>query len=131
MKRWEIVVSVVLALLLFGGIGCSPHQVRANTLVVQESAGGYSYEGRYDPIEFFSWEVLNMGQCPNGHIHALLQDPNSDIQVETVNIPADGESMRIIAYVYADGGVRYTFIFDDSTGNYIQVDPPLQPEYGI
>ena len=92
---------------------------------------GYSYEGKYDPGDFFGWDVINMGKCPNNHIHVYIQDPDSDVKVESINVVLADETWRIIAYVYIEDGIKYTFMLDPHTGNYIQVDPLPKSKHGI
>ncbi len=91
----------------------------------------YTYDGLYDPIVFFDWEIVKSGMCENGHFHVVVMNPDKDADiplVETMNISSgilDG-GYRVVAYRYYHIIEKQWYIFGlNPDSHYQQIQPEI------
>lgn len=93
--------------------------------VIVKSCHGYTYDGEFDPQEFFSWTLYEEPITVNVLMkEAIFLNPNPDAEIKVVNVLLlflSADKVRIIAYSYEHKGVR--FIFEYIEDNYVQTVP--------
>jgi len=132
-------VFLVLALAVFFLFSCAAiqnkHTDQSNQIKLIPQESSYTYDGEFDPMVFFAWNIIRKGVCSNGHWHFYLKNPDekSDVKfVETMNVNIGGSTMRIVAYRYFKNNIEYIFMLDVNKGHYTQRAPkPIDKSKGI
>lgn len=135
MKKLSTVLMVVMIVAGCAMAAVAPVDNVIVDSVIPDTSSTYTYDGEFDPMVFFSWDIILKEVCPRGHTHYFLQNPDkeSDVTiVETMNIDKGGGTMMLVAYRYVKNGERYIFSLDLEKGHYGRVLPkPLDKSGGI
>jgi len=129
----KFISIIIVTFLLFVGCSMVPAKPTVNTPNIPGDiveAPMYAYDGEFDPVVLFSWDVVRKAVCTGGHVHYFLQNPDKDAKIkraETINIPAGDGKYKLIGYRYFKYGVEYIFYLNTSKGHYTQV----RPEKGV
>ena len=115
---------IILIILTIAGCATAP------IIKVVPSIPDYTYEGEFDPIVFFGWEIMQSWVSELGNYHNLIKNPDKDsdvIIVETMAIMHYGR-LKMIGYRYWKGDVEYIFgVTPDNLTHFEQLLPATGP----
>lgn len=85
------------------------------------SALAYEYDSEINPNDFNSWEVVEVGQCPDSPlICVLLKNPNKDSPYTEALIVISPRTGSIIVYILKNGEI-YESYKHDGVNRYVRI----------
>ena len=120
----KVLISGLL-IFIYAGFACSVHAVKIAPMPESEI---YTYDGEYDPSNFFDWDRLDVRICEKGHHHFLMGSLSEEPKiVELITVESEGGYI-VIMYKYFKDGVLYVFAIDRLIMHYVQIQPIEEEE---